>query len=174
MTALLLMSLLFPNRWLFLQADPARGVKAEVKSSRLTYVSIGGSQFLDIVQVGTRYGRLFAAWGSGIPNDAGSSYTERDLGVSKGWHTFRVRLRQGIWRLAVDGQVLLRIPDTFRHWKIRSAQAAVETETGGPMSGHIRRARTYHHGWRLPTWTQHGYRAGSTPFSAGVDWLEVG
>ena len=174
MIALLVLSLLVPNRWLFLQADAAHGVRAEIRTSRLAYVSVGGVQLLDIVQVGTRNGRLFAAWGNGIPNGEGSSYTEKDLGPTSGWHRFRVRLIHGIWRLAVDGKVRLRIPDTFRHWRIRSAQAAVESETGEPMSGRIRDARTYRHGWRLPTWTMHGYHAGSTRFTFGADWLTVG
>ena len=45
-----------------------------------------------LIQIGTLGGRYFAAWGNGVPNGAGSSYVQRDLGpTSPGWHVYALR-----------------------------------------------------------------------------------
>lgn len=191
LTLLLVLAL---NRWDYLFADPATGVHAHLAlgaatSGQAVYVSVGGSEFLDIVQVGAKRdaaGRhYFAAWGRGTPNGDGSAYTERNLGaVGTGFHAYALRLVSGIWRMSIDGVSRLRVPDTFRTWTIRSVKAATESETGGALGGseaspaRVAGARLWRSSaWRLPSigyWYSGGYRVpAATRDTFGADWLAV-
>jgi hypothetical protein len=177
-----------PNRWDYLSAAPSTGVHAHLALGSATigqdvYVSIGGSDFLDIVQVGAKRdsgGRhLYAAWGSGVPGSG--VYIERSLGpVGTGFHAYTLRLSSGVWRFWVDGTLRLTVRDTFRRWHLQSSKAAVESETGGALGGtrsnpvRIVGARTWFRSWRVPVWYSGGYRVPSTTADAfGSDWLSV-
>jgi hypothetical protein len=199
MTLAVALALLFaspdlPNRWDWLSAAPAFGVHAHLALGAATpgqgvYVSAGGSDLLDIIQVGAKRdatGRhLFAAWGRGVPNGPDSLYVERDLGpVNSGLHAYTLRLVSGAWRMFVDGTERLRVPDAFRSWRIRSVKAANESETGGRLGGtkaspvRLLDVRAWRSGaWRLPVigyWFSGGYRIpGATRDRFGDDWLRV-
>jgi hypothetical protein len=183
-----------PNRWDYLAAAAAFGVHAHLALGAATvgqgvYVSASGSQFLDIVQVGAKRdasGRhLFAAWGRGVPNGVGSLYVEQDLGpVNTRSHAYTLRLIAATWVMSVDGAVRLRVPDTFRTWRIQSVKAANESETGGALGGtktspvRVALARVWRSGaWRLPAigyWYSGGYRVpAATRESFGDDWMSV-
>lgn len=183
------------NSWAYLRTGPATGVRAQLAlgaaaaqrpGTQNVYVSVGGSRFLDIVQVGARVHadgtrHAFAGWGRGVPNGPGSLYEERDLGpVDRSWHTYELVLINGSWRMSIDGAVVLRVPDRFRDWTIRSAKAAVEAEyqpwLGGAlaMPARVKAARVYRGAWMLPAWAEGmAYAPPETRDSWGRDWLRV-
>jgi hypothetical protein len=184
-----------PNRWDFLSTGPSTGVHAHLalgaaSRGQAVYVSEGGSQYLDIIQVGAKIdlnGRrhLFAAWGRGVPNGAGSLYEERDLGtVGTGSHSYTLRLSSGVWRMYVDGARRLSVPDAFRTWTTRSTHAANEAEWGGALGGtlsspvRISGARVWRSGaWRLPAvgywYSMASNTTNHTCDTFGNDWLKV-
>ena len=91
------------------------------------WVAETGTQYLDIIQVGTVSGTLFYAYGRGVPNGAGSLYREVHLGPSgTGPHRYGLALRAHVWTLTIDGRVVARIPDTFRDWRLRQTQVMAE------------------------------------------------
>ena len=108
-----------------------------------------------LIQIGTLGGRYFAAWGNGVPNGAGSSYVQRDLGpTSPGWHVYRVTLAGGVWSLSIDGRVRVRVADTFRHWRLVYSQVQAEGDLPfGPATCHyaLRNVRLGGHGPQPPT-----------------------
>jgi hypothetical protein len=188
-----------PNRFVYLNAPGAVGTRAQIalgaaSPGQAVFVSVGGSRFLDIIQVGAKVelnGRrhYFAAYGRGIPNGIGSLYVERDLGpVNRSWHRYEVRLSGGTWRFVIDGTIRLRIADTFRDWSLRLNLVADEAEYGGALGGtttlpvRIREARVFRGGWTLPafgaygthSWAQGGYRVpAGTRIAIGRDALTV-
>jgi len=126
------------------------------------WAAVGGTQFLDIVQIGTLEGRYFAAWGSGYPYQPNSYYKQVDLGESTpGPHRYTVWLKPSGWWLYIDQKVRVVVPDDFRRWKVRSRQ--LQTETNSPADhfgpGTWCRARTGG-GWHL---TANGFTAIAYP-----------
>ena len=90
------------------------------------WVAETGTQFLDIIQVGTIDGQFFYAYGRGVPNGAGSLYVEKRLGKSgTGWHTYGIT-HAGSWTLTIDGRSVAVISDTFRTWAFRATQVMAE------------------------------------------------
>ncbi len=94
----------------------------------------GGGHGLDLIQVGVHdcgFGpRFFAAWGSGSPALAGSTYEEVDLGEADlRPHAFGIALSQGTWRLSIDGRVARTVSDDFRTWAIAWIQSMTESHT---------------------------------------------
>ncbi len=117
------------STWTGAWGDPSLTVSATCRSTgrQAVWAAETGTRFLDIVQVGIRSGRFFAAWGNGVPGGVGSSYAERDLGrAAPGWHRYRVALRARVWYLFVDGRVRIRVSDAFRHWRLRHSQVMAE------------------------------------------------
>ena len=99
------------------------------------WVAETGTQYLDIIQVGSMDGTLFYAYGRGTPNGAGSLYREVHLGPSgTGPHRYGLALRAHVWTLTIDGRVVARIPDTYRTWRLRQTQVMAEGTTFGPAS----------------------------------------
>ena len=94
----------------------------------------GGGHTLDIIQIGIHDcgtgPRYFAAWGSGTPGAAGSSYEEIDLGEADlKAHSFSIALADETWRLGIDGRTVRSIDDGFRTWKIGWIQSMAESHT---------------------------------------------
>jgi hypothetical protein len=94
----------------------------------------GGGRALDLIQVGIHDcgtgPRYFAAWGSGTPQAAASTYDEVDLGAADLTpHAFTIALAGGTWRLGIDGHTVQTVPDAFRTWKIRWIQSMSESHT---------------------------------------------
>jgi len=94
----------------------------------------GGGRSLDLIQVGIHDcgtgPRYFAAWGSGAPQAAGSSYVEVDLGASDlAPHSFTIALAGSTWRLGIDGHTVRTVADGFRTWKVRWIQSMSESHT---------------------------------------------
>ena len=128
------------------------------------WVAETGTQYLDIIQVGSMDGELFYAYGRGVPNGPGSLYVERHLGPSgTGPHRYGVTLAAHTWTLTIDDRVVARIPDTFRTWRLRATQVMAEGTTFGPAA------------CRLPVgrWYFGGY--GPQPLTDfGLNWWKIG
>ncbi len=145
------------STWTGAWGAPSLSVSATCRSTgrQAVWAAETGTRFLDIVQVGVRGGRWFAAWGNGVPNGAGSSYAERDLGrATTGWHAYRVSLASHVWSLSIDGRVRVRVADTFRHWLLRSSQVMAEGDLpfGHAMCRYsLRNAHTGGYGPQPPT-----------------------
>lgn len=195
------------NRFVYLGTAPAMGVSAymglgdaaaTVGGSQSVWVAVGGSHFLDIIQVGamvhpdgTRH--FFAAWGRGVPNGADSLYIERDLGpTDRSWHSYTLTLSGsgGWWSMYIDGVWRLDVSDSFRNWYLGKTTVANEAEPpnarlGGTQSlpAQAQLARVLISGvWRLPatgsygpnSWSVSGQSIpASTVWTFGPDWLKV-
>ena len=182
-----------PNNFLGLRAAAADSVSAVCSlgaarpegGSVSVWVGVGGTAFLDIVQVGIvarpRGTRFFAAHGRGSPNGPNSLYVEHDLGPADALpHSLRAALARGTWSFAIDGRVRLTVPDGFRTWPLRTVQVMHETEAATDQMGGTptnpalcRRARWGNGSPRPGQWQFGGY--GSTAASvmcvAGSDWF---
>ena len=115
--------------WTGAWGSPALAVSATCRATgrEAVWAAETGTRFLDIIQVGTLDGRYFAAWGNGVPNGAGSSYVQRDLGPTPaGAHVYRVALAAHVWSLSIDGRVRVRVADGFRHWRLVYSQVQAE------------------------------------------------
>lgn len=180
-----------PNEWLGLRTGAADGVEARcalgdatgIDRSVSTWVAVGGSRFLDVIQVGamaTPAGhRFFAAYGRGEPGVQGSLYVEVDLGPSDGLpHRFGLLLADDVWHLSIDGETRLRLVDTFRSWPIVSAQVMHEAEgerddIGGTVERPVvcTHARVVRGTWTRPSWELWGFgpSAATARIDQGVD-----
>ena len=86
-----------------------------------------GTEYLDIIQIGTMAGKFFYAYGRGNPNAPGSLYVEKQLGPSgTGPHRYSLSLANRIWSLGIDNRVVATVSDTFRTWKLRASQIMAE------------------------------------------------
>lgn len=181
----------YPNQWLGLRADGGRGASAtcalggsaSADRSVSTWVAVGGTAFLDVIQIGamaTPAGRhFFAAYGRGEPGRPGSLYVERNLGPADSLpHTYELRLDGSSWTLAIDGTARLVVDDGFRTWHMRSVQVMTEAEGARDMIGGIdqdpvrcRDARAYMRTWTRPAWmlTGFGPSAASALIDQGLD-----
>jgi len=178
--------------WLF--TSPAHGVKASLAlghtyPGQYLFVSIGGSDLLDIIQIGAHVkpdGKrvAFAAWGSGVPNGVGSFYREIYLGsIGEGPHKYEIRLVDSRWFLRIDGETRKILSASLFPWEKRSSKAAIESHNsrlGGTAAApaKIRYARVFDGSvWRMPR-VGYWYQGGSsvparTRERFGDDWLEV-
>jgi hypothetical protein len=182
------------HEWLTTYETGVSGVHAHIAAGAMgvgqcAFVSRGGTEFLDIIQIGvkrvsTTSWRIFAAWGRGIPNGPNSLYIEQDLGpTDTASHTYTLRLSGRNWYLYANGVLKLTVPDTFRTWAIQNSKVVNETETGENLGGtvtypvKITKARVYRSGaWRLPNegWSEGGWKVPSnTRITMGEDWLTI-
>lgn len=154
------------STWTGAWGSPALAVSARCSSTgpQAVWAAETGSQFLDIIQVGTIGGRYFAAWGNGTPNGAGSSYVQRDLGpTTSGQHVYAVALSDHRWRLSIDGRVRLVVLDTFRHWRLQYSQVQAE---GVLPFGHAACSFTMRH-------VVYGGQGPQGPSRIGAGWWSV-
>ncbi|MHB8674580.1 MAG: hypothetical protein ACYDAK_13010 [Candidatus Limnocylindrales bacterium] len=115
--------------WFGMFRAPALTASATCRNTghEAVWVAETGTDFLDIIQVGSQDGDLFYAWGSGHPNGIGSVFTERHLGpAGTGPHRYGLTLAVRVWTLTIDGRTVARISDSFRTWRLRATQVMSE------------------------------------------------
>lgn len=117
--------------WVGIKGPPGKVASADCdlgKSTGSIWAAVGGSEMLDIVQVGRIHNRFFAAWGSGVPEGEDSNYEQVDLGIAPpGPHRYTVWLKGHDWWFYIDGKVRIVVPDEFRTWTIRQTDIMAET-----------------------------------------------
>ncbi len=115
--------------WFGMRGTPRTTIVASCSNSgkQSVWIAETGTQFLDIIQVGSMNGVLFYAYGRGVPNGANSLYVEKHLGSSGSkWHYYSLILAAHVWTITIDGSVVARISDAFRTWKLHQTQVMVE------------------------------------------------
>lgn len=119
------------------------------RGHQAVWVAQTGSEFLDIIQVGSMDGELFYAYGRGVPNGEGSLYVEKHLGPSgTGAHRYSLTLASRVWTIRIDGRTVARIPDTFRTWRLRKTQVMAEGDLPfGPVSCALPEGRWHQMGY---------------------------
>ena len=186
------------NTFVYMHSTSTKGVRADIAIGSgvewdNVHVMVGGTGFLDIVQIGVRMTatgpRIFAANGHGNPNEPGSDYREWDLGpTSHGWHTAVVVWDGAHWRLDFNNERKLTLDK--QAWAVRSSRVVAESESPATRLGgtgaypmRARNARERRLGaWRLPatgsngrnSWNVGGYAVpAATRYTFGVDFLNV-
>ena len=110
-------------------SSPSLSAEATCYNTGPQAVWIGetGTQYLDIMQIGTMNGQYFYAYGRGVPNGANSLYVQKYIGKANAApHHYSLSLSSHIWKLSIDNKVVATISDTFRTWSIRETQVMVE------------------------------------------------
>ena len=153
--------------WWGLRAPSSLTVSGICHNSGPQYVwiGIGGTQYLDIIQVGVIGQTLFYAYGSGVPNGVNSNYTEIHLGnAGTGSHSYSITFVRPTWTIKIDGRVVASVNDSFRTWLLRSSQTMAEGTAFRSSGCTVAGTR-----WQM---SSYGYNEPPT-FNFGTNWWSI-